>query len=185
MTSSGPGRAVGDPPHTRRMQRRMKGLAIVLLSAGLLLAVSPAAWADYSATDPDDSDTIDLATVSANRLTGARIRFRADFYETIRWGLYPVTTFHVDSRSGAGPDRYVEIRKSPGEVSCLVLGRRFRTIARLAAVVGGDHVACRIRRSWLDSDGSAIRWRVTAIYLDEVPGPSADETPSNGWFPHA
>ena len=64
----------------------MKGLAIVLLSAGLLLAGAPAAWADYSATDPDDSDTIDLATVSANRLTGARIRFRADFHETIRWG---------------------------------------------------------------------------------------------------
>ena len=166
---------------------KMRFLPVVVVASLALASATPQiAAANLTASDPDDSVTLDMSSVASTVSgTPTRIRFRADFWDPIRWIRDPVVQFFVDSSGGDHLDRVVLFDIRHGRKVCLLYDRAGRLDARLGAPhVGPDHVSCSLRRSLLPTDGTAIRWRATSIYRDDVPGPAPDKAPNAGWFAH-
>lgn len=166
---------------TGSVRRSARSISTLLISSCLLVATCGSASADFSASDPDDVDGMDIRHVATD-VTGGLIKFTASFYDIIRWGRGATTIFEIDSRGGRRADRFIKIRWRHA-FRCYVLNPHSTVIDQHRAFVGSNHASCWVRRAILDPDGSAIRWRARANYRKE-PGPSSDESPGVGWFPH-
>ena len=160
-----------------------KATAIGVIVATVLFA-GPAT-ADLRRTDSDDNDGIDIAfaesDVSEPRV---KLRFGVGFYEDIDWDKNPRIFVIIDSRGGERLDYVLQIRLVNAGFQCRLTDLHGKYIARLRGPhVRTDAVACRFRRSILRTDGTAIRWGVSASYA-RGPDTEGDDAPDNGFFPH-
>ena len=159
------------------------------VAAGVLVAsvlFAGPATADLRRSDPDDNDGIDISFArSAVSGTPVKLRFAVGFYEDIVWDELPGIFFIIDSRGGRRLDYVLQIRRVNAGFQCRLTDLHGKYIARLRGpIVRGDAVACRLRRNVLRTDGTAIRWGVSATYR-RGPFTEGDDAPDHGYFfPH-
>lgn len=160
------------------MRTRAYVLIPVTLTITLLTAAAVPASADNARWDGDDSSTMDLARV-ASTAQSASVRFSARLHDPIDWTERPVVGFHLDTRGGRGIDRDIFIQRRGGHPICRVYTQH-RFVGKMhPPKVTEDSVSCRVKRRMLGSNGSPVRWNVSAHYLDDI-SDEADYAPDAG-----
>ena len=150
----------------------------VALTFTLLMAAAVPALADNARWDGDDSSTMDLARV-ATAARGSSVRFSARFHDPIDWTKRPVVGFHLNTRGGRGIDRDIFLQRRGGHPICRVSSQH-RFIGKMhPPKVTEDSISCSVKRRMLGTNGSPVRWNVSAVYLEDISA-EADYAPDAG-----
>jgi hypothetical protein len=177
-------RAMGSTPQPRL-------LVVALLVAGLMVAFAPTAQANIETHDPDEGLPLDIDRVASEvksrwRSPSPKVIFRVRFNGVADWDRRPLAQILLDTRRGPRVDLMIEISFSRirGE-ECFLSDVEGRRLEELDYRDSTDSMGCKVKRSSLQSDGSAIRWRVVSLLRRDVEAGTWDEVPDVGFLPHA
>lgn len=165
--------------------KRLTSVALIIAIAIPLSATM--ARADYSAHDPDDTDTtFDISSVRATVGATGRIRIIVRFFDVLDWNPNSSVQVFIDSRNGPIWDHLLlgDILWN-GRARCELMHRGFLgEPPEVGADIGPRKVACSLSRTLLRPT-HAIRWKVRSSFFQggELVFDRAPDGFSH-WYPH-